>query len=160
MPVTAKLSRHFYEKLGDEATNELVNWFNSVDLDYRSELRNLNELNFARSDAKVEQRFAEQDARWERRSAELETRLLRRGACGREQGGCDRCQQHRRPFHEGFSGALTPECLPAVRCDQPRNRLALQPRDAETPGDSPGDTRTNRLPTRSRSGRRPGARDA
>ncbi|HEY4658000.1 MAG TPA: hypothetical protein VIH11_00685 [Gemmatimonadaceae bacterium] len=77
MPVTAKLSRHFYEKLGDEATNELVNWFNSVDLDYRSELRNLNELNFARSDAKVEQRFAEQDARWERRSAELETRLLR-----------------------------------------------------------------------------------
>ena len=77
MPVTAKLSRAFYDKLGDDATNELVNWFNSVDLDYRTELRSLNELNFARFDAKVEQRFAEQDAKWERRSSELETRLIR-----------------------------------------------------------------------------------
>jgi len=80
MPVTAKLSRHFYEKLGDEAANELVNWLNSVDLDYRSELRNLNELNFARFDAKVEQRFAEQDARWERRFAEMDVRWERRFA--------------------------------------------------------------------------------
>jgi hypothetical protein len=54
MPVTAKLSRHFYEKLGDEATNELVNWFNSVDLDYRTELRTLNEQNFALFDAKMD----------------------------------------------------------------------------------------------------------
>ena len=26
MPVTAKLSRAFYERLGDEIANELVNW--------------------------------------------------------------------------------------------------------------------------------------
>ena len=78
MPVTAKLSRHFYEKLGDEAANELVNWFNSVDLDYRSELRSLNELNFTRFDAKVEQRFAEQDAKWERRFAEIDVKWERR----------------------------------------------------------------------------------
>ena len=59
MPVTAKLSRRFYETFGDEITNELVEWFNQVDAAYRSELRELNELNFARFDAKLEQRIAE-----------------------------------------------------------------------------------------------------
>lgn len=77
MPVTAKLSRKFYETLGDEIANELVDWFNQVDATYRSELRELNELNFARFDAKVEQRFAESDARLERRFAELETKWER-----------------------------------------------------------------------------------
>jgi hypothetical protein len=80
MPVTAKLSRAFYDKLGDDATNELVNWFNSVDLDYRTELRSLNELNFARFDAKVEQRFAEQDAKWEKRFVEQDAKMDKRFA--------------------------------------------------------------------------------
>ncbi len=31
MPVTARLSRKFYEKLGDDLANELVEWFNMVD---------------------------------------------------------------------------------------------------------------------------------
>ena len=39
MPVTAKLSRKFYEKFGDDLTNELVDWFNKVDATYRTELR-------------------------------------------------------------------------------------------------------------------------
>ncbi len=59
MPVTAKLSRRFYEKFGDDIANELVDWFNMVDATYRSELRELNELNYARFDAKLEQRIAE-----------------------------------------------------------------------------------------------------
>ncbi len=59
MPVTAKLSRKFYETFGDEVANELAEWFNLVDATYRSELRELNELNFARFDAKLEQRIAE-----------------------------------------------------------------------------------------------------
>src|SRR2546427_791518 len=59
MPVTAKLSRKFYEKFGDDVTNELVEWFNLVDATYRSDLRELNELNFARFEAKIEQRIAE-----------------------------------------------------------------------------------------------------
>ena len=67
MPVTAKLSRKFYEKFGDDVANELVDWFNMVDATYRSDLRELNELNFARFDAKLEQRLAQ-----------LETRLTRR----------------------------------------------------------------------------------
>ena len=59
MPVTAKLSKKFYEKFGDDLTNELVTWFNDVDATYRTELRELNELNFARFDTKLEQRLAE-----------------------------------------------------------------------------------------------------
>ena len=59
MPVTAKLSKRFYEVLGEEVTTELVNWFNAVDATYRADLRDLNEVNFARFDAKLEQRLAQ-----------------------------------------------------------------------------------------------------
>jgi hypothetical protein len=75
VPVTAKLSRKFYEKLGDDVANELVEWFNSVDATYRSDLRELNELNFSRFDAKLEQRVAELDAKIERRVAELRAEM-------------------------------------------------------------------------------------
>ena len=44
-----------------------LDWFNMVDATYRSDLRELNELNFARFDAKLEQRLAQ-----------LETRLTKR----------------------------------------------------------------------------------
>ncbi len=80
MPVTAKLSQEFYEKLGDKVVNELVNLLNLVDANSRSDLRELNEGNFARFDAKVEQRFAESDARLEKRFAEAEVRLEKRFA--------------------------------------------------------------------------------
>jgi hypothetical protein len=59
VPVTARLSKAFYEQLGEKVTNELVEWFNSVDATYRADLKELNELNFARFDAKLEQRLAE-----------------------------------------------------------------------------------------------------
>jgi hypothetical protein len=59
LPVTAKLSKRFYDVLGEDVANELVEWFNAVDLTYRNDLRELNELNFARFDAKQEQRMAE-----------------------------------------------------------------------------------------------------
>jgi len=55
-----------------------VDWFNQVDATYRSDLRELNESNFQRFDAKLEQRLAQQDVRWERRFAELEAKLERR----------------------------------------------------------------------------------
>ncbi len=48
MPVTAKLSRRFYDQLGDDIANELVNWFNAVDETYRNQLREINELNWER----------------------------------------------------------------------------------------------------------------
>lgn len=79
MPVTAKLSRRFYEKFGDDIANELVDWFNMVDATYRSELRELNELNYARFDAKLEQRIgelrAEMQAGWASLAARLEQRM-------------------------------------------------------------------------------------
>jgi hypothetical protein len=71
MPVTAKLSRRFYERFGDEIVNELVEWLNQVDATYRSELRELNELNFARFDAKLDQRSAELRAEIHALKAEL-----------------------------------------------------------------------------------------
>ena len=75
MPVTAVLSKKFYEKFGEDVTNELVNWFNAVDATYRADLRELNELNFARLDAKLEQRLAQSDAKWEARWHQLDARL-------------------------------------------------------------------------------------
>jgi Asp-tRNA(Asn)/Glu-tRNA(Gln) amidotransferase A subunit family amidase len=78
MPVTAKLSRAFYERLGDEIANELVSWFNAVDLTYRTELRELNDLNFARFDAKVGERLAELRAEMDARFARAEVVLAQR----------------------------------------------------------------------------------
>ena len=54
-----KLSRRFYDKFGHDLVEEPVNWFNDTDTTYRAELRELNDLNFARFDAKLEQRLAE-----------------------------------------------------------------------------------------------------
>ena len=78
MPVTAVLSKKFYEKFGEDVTNELVNWFNAVDATYRADLRELNELNFARFDAKLEQRLAQSDAKWDSRWRQLDAKLEQR----------------------------------------------------------------------------------
>ena len=78
MPVTARLSRRFYEQFGDELATELVDWMNAVDATYRSDLDRLNELNFARFDAKLEQRLAELDAKWEHRMAGMEVKWEQR----------------------------------------------------------------------------------
>ena len=80
MPITAKLSKQFYDNLGEETANELVEWFNQVDTSYRTELRELNELNFQRFDAKLEQRFAEQEVRLSEIKAEVQKILARSDA--------------------------------------------------------------------------------
>ena len=59
MPVTARLSRRFYDTFGDEIANDLVDWFNQVDATYRQELREQNDLNWSR----VEARMGESEAR-------------------------------------------------------------------------------------------------
>jgi hypothetical protein len=60
----------------------MVNWFNEADTAYRTQLRELNDLNYSRFEAKLEQfgakmdqRFAEQEAKWERRFGELSARV-------------------------------------------------------------------------------------
>ena len=43
MPVTARLSKRFYEVLGEDVANELVDWFNAVELqtEFRTGLHGL-----------------------------------------------------------------------------------------------------------------------
>ena len=77
MPVTARLSKLFYERLGQQIAGELVDWFNQVDATYRNDLRELNELNFARFDAKLEQRLAQFEAKLEQRFAQLDAKIDR-----------------------------------------------------------------------------------
>jgi hypothetical protein len=69
------LSKRFYDVLGEDVANELVDWFNAVDLTYRTDLRELNELNFARFDAKLEQRLAELRAELRQEIAGLRSEL-------------------------------------------------------------------------------------
>src|SRR5512142_2550922 len=78
MPVTAKLSRKFYEKFGDDLTNELVNWMNQVDATYRTEFRDLFEVHFGRFDAKLEQRVAQLDAKFDQRVTQLDAKFEQR----------------------------------------------------------------------------------
>ena len=59
----------------EDIANELVDWFNAVDLTYRADLRELNELNYARFDAKLEQRLAELRAELRQEIAELRAEL-------------------------------------------------------------------------------------
>lgn len=55
------------------AVNELVELLNQVDAEYRRELREQNEMNFARFDAKLEQRMAGLDTK----IAELKADLIK-----------------------------------------------------------------------------------
>jgi hypothetical protein len=59
MPIATRFSKTFYDKFGEELAQEMVDWFNQMDQTYRDDLKTLNELNFARFDAKLEQRVAE-----------------------------------------------------------------------------------------------------
>jgi hypothetical protein len=80
MPITARLSKKFYEKFGEDLAQEMVDWFNQMDQTYRADLTSLNELNFARFDAKLEQRAAELGAKIEQRTAELDAKIELRSA--------------------------------------------------------------------------------
>lgn len=82
MPVTAKLSRSFYDRLGDDVANELVEWLNAVDTSYRQEFRELFEAHFGRLQSEmsaIESRFdiriAALEARFDSRITALESRL-------------------------------------------------------------------------------------
>lgn len=59
MPVAINFSRSFYDRFGHDAVGELVNYLNRIDAGYRTELKELNEANFARFDDKLERRVAE-----------------------------------------------------------------------------------------------------
>ena len=75
MPHTVKLSQRFYDNFGHDLVYEMVNWFNETDRTYRTELREINDLNFARFDAKLEQRVAEVKSELRQEMAQLRTDL-------------------------------------------------------------------------------------
>jgi chromosome segregation ATPase len=75
MTIAANLSRKLYDTLGDEAAEAMVDWMQRVDTQ-RSELRELNDLSFARIDS----RFAEAEARLDARFTAAEARLNARFA--------------------------------------------------------------------------------
>jgi hypothetical protein len=54
VPVTAKLSGKFYERFGDDIANELVDWFNAVDTTYQAQLKEINEMNWVRMEARFD----------------------------------------------------------------------------------------------------------
>ena len=74
MPVTARLSRKFYETFGEDLTNELVELLNNVYTTSRSDLRELIESNFSRFDGKL----AEMNGRWEGRVTAFDAKLEQR----------------------------------------------------------------------------------
>lgn len=84
MPITTQFSKHFYDTLSHEVADELVAWFNQVDASYRSEFRELFELNFGRFNdrlgalrSEMEGRFVALEAKLEQRIAGAEVRLIR-----------------------------------------------------------------------------------
>ncbi len=77
MPVTARLSHKLYETFGDEAAGDMVDWMQRVDAQ-RPELRELNELNFSRFDARfgqLEARFGQLEAGLEQLEARIVSRV-------------------------------------------------------------------------------------
>ena len=74
MPL-ANLSERFYQKFGHELVEELVGWLNQMDTTYRTDLREPNELNFARFDAKLEQRVSEVKAELRQEVEQLRVEL-------------------------------------------------------------------------------------
>ena len=58
MPVTAKLSRKFYEQPGDDVAAELVDCFNAVDATYKADLKETNELNWERFKATLHEEIS------------------------------------------------------------------------------------------------------
>lgn len=75
MPVPPKLSHRLRDALGEEAAVEMVDWMQRVDAQ-RGELRDLNELNFARIDARFRE-FGTRLEHVETRLEHVETRLER-----------------------------------------------------------------------------------
>jgi hypothetical protein len=59
VPVTARFSSQFYERLGDDVAEELVNWFNAVHDDSRDLIRQLNDRNWSSFAERLDARAAE-----------------------------------------------------------------------------------------------------
>jgi hypothetical protein len=77
LPITARLSRKFYERFGDEIASEFVDWFNAVDSAYQQQLRELNDLNWERFKATMDARFSASEGRFTEKLAATKSNLMR-----------------------------------------------------------------------------------
>ena len=78
MPYTVSFSRQFREKLGDDVVNELVDWLNTVELTYKSELREHNEIHLQRVEGVIRLETSRLDLKIDKldaRMGRLETRF-------------------------------------------------------------------------------------
>jgi hypothetical protein len=78
MSVTPRLSREFVERMGEPAADELLEVLTHMHGVNRTELQQLNEVNFVRFDARLEQRVGELRAYMDGRFASLEAKLEQR----------------------------------------------------------------------------------
>jgi DNA anti-recombination protein RmuC len=80
MPVTATLSREFYDRFGDKLVGELVGLLNDVDATFKADLREQHDRILTLFDAKLEQRFAKfkLELKLEQRLAELKAEIEQR----------------------------------------------------------------------------------
>src|ERR1019366_8833699 len=76
MPIAAILSRTLHDTLGHEAAEAMVDWMQQVET-RRSELRELNDLSFARIDARFGEARAESELRFAEARAALDLRFAR-----------------------------------------------------------------------------------
>jgi hypothetical protein len=70
VPVTARLSRKFYERFGDDIAGEFVDWFNAVDATYHQQLREHNDLNWERFKGELHSAIAQSEGRMMRMFSE------------------------------------------------------------------------------------------
>ena len=75
MPVTAKLSKAFYDRLGEDIVMELVDLLNLVDETYREELREANARNFQHFEMLLDKRITEVHARIDRLEIEMKAQF-------------------------------------------------------------------------------------
>ena len=77
MPVTARLSKKFYDRFGDEIAGEFVDWFNAVDSTYQQQLRDLNDLNWERFKAELHSAIAQSEGRLTEKFLGLHSDLMK-----------------------------------------------------------------------------------
>ena len=71
MPVTTRLVQRLHDVLGEEATDDLFNWWQETARVNRAEIREVADLYFARFDARLEKGLAEVRAEMAAQRADL-----------------------------------------------------------------------------------------
>lgn len=74
MAISARTAQALHQTLGDDAADDVVNWMHRMDAG-RSELRELNKLNHARLDARLDALEARMDAREARMEARMDVKF-------------------------------------------------------------------------------------